>query len=80
MVQLQQQLSAAAGKAGHHQQGKGQKGWVTQVAEGGVLVPMPAEGVLQDDVGALGAMDPLSELIMMGERVDVGTGELGNIL
>jgi hypothetical protein len=79
-VQLQQQLSAT-GKAGQQQQGRGRQGWVTQVAEGGVLVPMPAEGVLQDEVGALGGMDPLSELMMMGERVDVGTGkELGAIL
>jgi hypothetical protein len=71
-VQLQQQL------AGRQQQQHPRKGWVTQVADGGVLVPVPAEEPLQlegqgDD--ALGGLDdPLHELLVMGGRVHVDGG------
>jgi hypothetical protein len=75
--QLQQQLTGAAGKAA--------AGWVTQVAEGGVLVSLPAdqEGSLQQEAGDLCSLDPLSDLITAGERVDVGgegAGELAGAL
>lgn len=73
-----QQLTRAACQATQQQQGK--KGWVTQVADGGVLVPMPAEGPLQEG-GDIAGIDPLSDLMLMGERVDVGAGdELGGLL
>lgn len=76
-TQQLQQLTGPAGKAA--------AGWVTQVAEGGVLVPMPAdqEGPLQQEPGDMGSLDPLRELIHAGERVDVGGeggGDLGGPL
>lgn len=67
-TQQLQQLTGPAGRA--------VAGWVKQVAEGGVLVSVPAdqEGALQQEAGDLGSLDPLSELIHAGERVDVGGG------
>lgn len=70
-----QQLTRLAGSSGQQQQQRPQTGWVAQLADGGVLVPMPADGLLQEDGGLLGGLDPLEELMMGGRVGHMGADE-----